>query len=108
MSFIEISDILLQNVHACYVGDCEEYLSSTRATNYGKILADYWAMLTSLPDDVSDYLSVHFSQSSTSLPYSCQPIDLWIEVTMNLDSKLKQGWLTLFQNDLQLFVRLGM
>ena len=33
-------------------------------------------------------------------------MDLWIEVTMSLDSKLKQGWLQLLQNDLQLFVRL--
>ena len=39
----------------------------------------------------------------TGLPYSCQPLDLWIEVTMNLDSKLKQGWLQLLQNDTQLF-----
>ena len=30
MSFIDMSDILLQNVHACHVGKFEEYLSSTR------------------------------------------------------------------------------
>ena len=30
----------------------------------------------------------------TGLPYSCQPMDLWIETTMNLNSKLKQGFNT--------------
>ena len=39
----------------------------------------------------------------TGLPYSCQPLDLWIETTMNLNSKLKQGWLCLLQNEKQLF-----
>ena len=29
MSFMEISDILLQNVDACHVGYLDEYLSST-------------------------------------------------------------------------------
>ena len=39
----------------------------------------------------------------TGLPYSCQPMDLWIETTMNLNSKLKQGWLQLLLNEEQLF-----
>ena len=39
----------------------------------------------------------------TGLPYSCQPLDLWIETTMNLNSKLKQGWLQLLLNEKQLF-----
>ncbi len=39
----------------------------------------------------------------TGLPYSCQPLDLWIETTINMQSKLKQGWLLLLQNDKQLF-----
>ena len=113
MSFIEMSDILLQNIHACHVRNFEEYLSSTRDMlagmlaynnhDYGKWLSDYWGMMTSLAEDKWQYLSQHFSQSLTGLPYSCQPMDLWIEVTMNLDSKLKQGWLQLLQNDLQLF-----
>ena len=32
------------------------------------------------------------------------PLDMWIEVTMNLGSKLKAGWLQLLQNEKQLFV----
>ena len=39
------------------------------------------------------------AQSMTGLPYSCQPLDLWIEVTMNRGSSLKAGWLHLLQND---------
>ena len=31
LSFMEMSDILLQNVHACHVGDLTEYISSTHA-----------------------------------------------------------------------------
>ena len=45
----------------------------------------------------------HFSQSMTGFPYSCQPLDIWIETTMNLNSKLKQGWLQLLHNEKQLF-----
>ena len=56
-------------------------------------------MISSLPYEKKKYFSEHFAQSMTGLPYSNQPMDLWIEVTMNLDSKLKQGWLQLLQND---------
>ena len=37
----------------------------------------------------------HFAQSVTFLKYSNQPMDLWIEVTIKLYSKLKQGLLKL-------------
>ena len=37
------------------------------------------------------HFSEHFAQSMTSLLYSNEPMDLWIETIMNLDSKLKQG-----------------
>ena len=64
MSFMEISDILLQNVDACYVGNLDEYLFSTRA------------MISSLPYEKKKYFSEHFAQSMTGLPYSNQPINL--------------------------------
>ena len=50
-------------------------------------------MLCSLPEQQMEYFKDHFTQSMTGLPYSCQPMDLWIETIMNLNSKLKQGWL---------------
>ena len=49
LSFMEMSDILLQNVHACHVGDLTEYISSTHAMlpelvaynnhDYGRLLS---------------------------------------------------------------------
>ena len=98
---MEMSNILLQNVDACHVGNLDEYLSSTRAMlpgmlacnnhDYGKWLPDYWTMISSLPYEKKKYFSEHFAQSVTILLYSNEPMDLWIEVTINLDSKLKQG-----------------
>ena len=102
LSFMEMSDILLQNVHACHVGDLTGLLAYNNH-DYGRWLPDYWAMISSLPEDQMVYFKDHFSQSMTGLPYSCQPMDLWIETTMNLNSKLKQGWLQLLQNEKQLF-----
>jgi hypothetical protein len=49
------------------------------------------------------FFNDHFAQSLTGLPYSCQPLDLWTEKAMNLNSKLKQGWLQLLLNEKQLF-----
>ena len=99
LSFMEMSDVLIQNVHACHVCDLDEYLSSSydmlpgllayNNHDYGRWLPDYWAMISNLPNDRKEYLSSHFAQSMTGLPYSCQP---W-----------QQGWLQLLQNDKQLF-----
>ena len=59
MSFMEMSNIFLQNVDACHVGNFDEYLLSTRAMlpgmlacnnhGYGKWFPDYWIMISSLP-----------------------------------------------------------
>lgn len=113
LSFLEMSDPLVQNIDACHAQNFTEYLSSTYNMlpglmaydnhDYGRWLPDYWAMISSLSDDEMNFFSHHFSQSMTGLPYSCQPLDLWIETTMNLNSKLKQGWLQLLQNEKQLF-----
>ena len=113
VSFLEMSDPLVQNIDACHTRNALEYLSSTFNMlpglmaydnhEYGRWLPDYWAMLLSQPDEVMEFFNTHFAQSMTGLPYSCQPLDLWIETTMNLNSKLKQGWLQLLQNDKQLF-----
>ena len=40
-----------------------------------------------------------FAQSLTKNPYSAQPMDMWIEVTMNKGSKLKSGWKRLLKNE---------
>ena len=112
ISFLEMSDPLAQNIHACHTQDYDEYISSSYEMlsgllaynnhEYGRNLPDFWAMLLNLPEEQTRFLSVHFAHSLTGLPYSCQPMDLWIEVTMNLGSSLKAGWLNLLQNDKQL------
>ena len=113
VSFFEMSDPLVQCLDACHARNFTEYLSSTYNMlpgqmaydnhDYGRWLPDYWAMLATLPDEQMIYISNHFAQSMTGLPYSCQPLDLWIETTMNLNSKLKQGWMQLLHNEKQLF-----
>ena len=61
------------------------------------------AMLATLPGEQMIYISNRFAPSMTGLPCSCQPLDLWIETTINLNSKLKQGWMQLLHNEKQLF-----
>ncbi|KAL8573120.1 hypothetical protein ACOMHN_027380 [Nucella lapillus] len=114
ISFMEMIDPLAQNLDACHASNGPEYVSSTydmlkglmayNNHDYGRWLPDYWAMLSSLADEQKTFFNAHFAQSMTGLPYSCQPLDLWIETTMNLNSKLKQGWLQLLQNEKQLFL----
>ena len=69
---------------------------------YGKILPDHWAMLSTLPDKVNEFMSSHFAQSMTGKQYSAQALDLWIECTMNKGSKMKAGWLSILKNSKQL------
>lgn len=112
-SFLEMSDPLVQCLDACHARNATEYLLSTYNMlpglmtydnhDYGRWLPDFWAMLSSLSDEKMVFFNIHFTQSMTGLPYSCQPLDLWIETTMNLNSKLKQGWIQLLQNEKQLF-----
>ena len=67
-------------------------------------MSDFWAMLESLPEEQNEFSKAYFVQSLTGRPFSAMPLDMWIEVTMNLGSKLKAGWLQLLQNEKQLFV----
>ena len=60
ISFLEIRDFLIQNIHACHVGNLPEYLSSTykmlkylisyNNNNYGRWLPDCWVSISSLPE----------------------------------------------------------
>ena len=63
ISFLEMSDPLVQNIHACYTQNYDEYKSSSiemlpglMAYNnheYAHNLADFWAMLCNLPEEQS-------------------------------------------------------
>ena len=79
-------------------------MASYNQTEYLRYLSDFWAMIENLDEDQATFFESHFVQSMTGLPYSSMPLDMWIEVTMNLCSKLKAGWLRLLQNEKQLFV----
>ena len=70
---------------------------------YARWLSDYWVMRENMSEEQAEFFATHFVQSMTGFPYSGQPLDMWIETTMNLNSKLKQGWLCLLQNEKQLF-----
>ena len=113
VSFLEMTDPLVECLDACHASNGTAYLVSTYNMlrglmahdnhDYGRWLPDYWAMLSSLSDERMAFFNIHFTQSITGLPYSCQPLDLWIETNMNLNSKLKKGWIQLLQNEKQLF-----
>ena len=112
--FLSMTDALMQNVHAVHICDWDDYVSSLRAmlpwmvvydnNKYGRWLSDFWAMLTTLPSDQLSFLRTDFSQSMTGNPYSNMAWDMWIECTMNKGSKMKSGWLSILQNEKQLFV----
>ena len=113
LSFLEMTDPLVQNVDACHARHLTEYISSTYDMlpglmafdnhEYGRWLPDYWAMLSSLSEEQMAFFRGHFTHSITGQPYTCQSLDLWIETAMNLNSKLNQGWRQLLQNEKQLF-----
>ena len=99
ISFLEMTDALAQNIHACHTQSYAEFKSSTyemmagmRAynnTEYARYLPDFWAMLENLTEEQAEFFESHFVQSMSGLPYSA--LDMWIEVTMNMGSKRKEG-----------------
>ena len=80
-----------------------KYMKAYNNHYYGRWLPYYWARISNLQDGQASFFRDSFAQSMTQLPYSCQGMYLWIECTMNLGSKLKQGWLNLLSNEKQLF-----
>ena len=73
-------------------------------SDYARYMGDFWAMVEEMPDEQYNFFKGHFVLSLTGRPYSAMPLDMWIEVTMNLGSKLKAACLQLLQNEKQLFV----
>ena len=71
---------------------------------YSKWLVEYWLEVSSLPDEKEKYMREGlFAQSTMGKPYSCIPLDLWIEMTMNKGSKMKAGWKNILKNEKMLF-----
>jgi len=115
MSFLNMTEILLMNLHALRTRNWEEFHASLRLMlpwmqiydndKYGKWMVEYWLEISNLPEDKASYMRDGlFSQSMTGKPYSALPLDLWIEMTMNKGSKLKAGWLRILKNEKMLLV----
>ena len=83
----------MMNVYAIHTCNWKQYLISLREmmpwlmiydqTNYGRWLPYFWAMLSSLSADQTQFFSSNFAQSMTGNPYSSIPWDMWIEMTLN-------------------------
>ena len=110
LSFMEMVEILMMNIHSVKIQDWKMFKNSLRMmipwmqiydnNHYGKWLVEFWLEMESLPDGISCYMEEGlFAQSMTGNPYSCIPLDLWIEMTMNKGSKLKSGWKNILKNE---------
>jgi len=110
LSFLNMTEILMMNFHALRTQNWDEFKASVRLmipwlqvydnTNYGRWLVEFWLEIESLPEDKAQFMAGGlFAQSMTGKPYSCLPLDLWIEMSMNKGSKLKAGWLKILKNE---------
>ena len=113
LSFMEMVEVLTQNIHALRTSNWNEYKSSLKLMlpwmqiydndKYGRHLPDFIAVLDTLPVEQTAFMKDGmFAQSMTGNPYSCVALDIWIESTMNKGSKLKSGWLAILNNEKQL------
>jgi hypothetical protein len=112
LDFMTMVEILMMNVNAVHTCNWVEYLTSLHKmmpwmviydqNNYGRWLPHFWAMLSSLLPEQTQFFSSNFAQSITGNAYSSIPWDMWIEMTMNKGSKLKAGWLSIVRNENQL------
>lgn len=110
LSFMQMTEILMMNIHALRTQNWEEFKSSLRLMlpwlqiydndKYGRWLVQFWLEISNLPEEKAKFMKEGlFSQSMTGKPYSCLPLDLWIEMTMNKGSKMKAGWLKILKNE---------
>ena len=110
VSFMEMVEILTQNIHAVRTSNWIEFKSSLKLMlpwmkiydndKYGRHLPDFTAVLDTLPVDQAAFMEdAMFAQSMTGNPFSCVAVNLRIESTMNKGSKLKSGWLAILNNE---------
>ena len=89
MSFMEMVEVLTQNIHAIRTSNWTEFKSSLNLMlpwmriydndKYGRHLPDFTAVLDTLPEDQTAFMeSGMFAQSMTGKPYSCVALDIWI------------------------------
>ena len=110
LSYMELVEILMMIIHALKTQNWMMFKESIRMmipwmkiydnNKYGKWLVEFWAEMSTLSPDMDAYMvNGLFSQSMTGNSYSCLPLDLWIEMTMNKGSKMKSGWKSILKNE---------
>ena len=70
VSFLEMTDALAQNLHACHTQSYEEFKSSTyemmaglkayNNTEYSRYLPDFWAKIENLTEEQAALFEAHF------------------------------------------------
>ena len=111
LSFMEMVEILIMNIHALRTQDWDKFKRSLRMMmpwlwiydndKYSKWLVEFWLEISSLPDEKEKYMREGlFALSMIGKPYSRLPLDLWIE---NKGSKMKAGWKSILKNEKMLF-----
>ena len=110
LSFLEMVEVLIMNIHALRTQDWDAFKASLRMMlpwlkiydndKYSRWLVEFWLEINTLPEEKERYMKEGlFAQSMTGKPYSCLPPDLWIEMTMNKGSKMKAGWKRILKNE---------
>ena len=110
LSFVDMVETLIMNIHALRTQNWDEFKASLRMMlpwlriydndKYSRWLVEFWLEMSSLTEEQEQYMRDGlFAQSMTGKPYSCLPLDLWIEMTMNKGSKMKAGWKRILKNE---------
>ena len=116
LQVMDMIEILFLNIDSLRSKNWNQFTDSLRLmipwmllydnTNYARWLPVYWLDMVTLPESYLQYMPDIFSQSMTGNAYSAIPPDLWIECTMNKNSKLKAGWKRLLKDDKGLMVHI--
>ena len=103
LSFLNMTEILMLNIHAVKTQNCEEFKTSLRLMmpwlqvydngKYGRWLAEFWLEISCLQEEKPKHMRDGlFAQSMTGKQCSCIPLDLRIEMKMNKVVK-NESWL---------------
>ena len=85
---MDMVEILIMNIQSLKLMDWDKFKDSLRLMipwmqiydniHYGKWLVEFWAEMSTLPDETASHMQHIFAQSITGKSYSCLPMDLWI------------------------------
>ena len=113
-SFMDIVEILMMKIHFLRIQDWSLFKDSLRLmipwmqiydnnNNYDKWLVEFWTEISTLAKVIDEHMAKDLlAQSFTGNPYSCLPLDMWIEMLMNNGSKIKADWKNILKNETML------